>query len=61
MMFHPTHTFRFRPFWTVLATITLSGCFLNPDSMPPNEVVQTHQLYNSLLQLAPARSLDLDP
>ena len=54
MMFHPTQTFRFRPLWTVLATTMLSGCFLNPDSMPPNQVVPAHQLYNSLLQLAPA-------
>jgi len=54
MMYRPAHSFRFPVLWTVLATTVLSGCFLNLDSMPPNEVVQTHQLYNSLLRLSPA-------
>ncbi len=54
MMFHLTRIFQFRPLCAALAMATLSGCFLNPDSMPPNEVVSTHQLYNSMLRLAPA-------
>jgi len=32
---------------------SVSGCFLNPDAMPPTETVQTHQLYHSLLRLQP--------
>ena len=32
----------------------LSGCFLNPDSMPPNETVSAHQLYHSLIRLQPS-------
>ncbi len=54
MMFRTAHTVRFPALWSALAATVLSGCFLNADSMPPNEVVSTHQLYNSLLQLAPA-------
>ncbi len=53
-MLHPTHTLRFRVLSAALATTILSGCFLNTDGMPPNEVVQSHRLYNSLLSLAPA-------
>ncbi len=54
MMFVSTRTFRFRSLYVTLASAMLSGCFLNPDSMPPNEVVPLHQLYNSMLSLAPA-------
>ena len=32
----------------------LSGCFLNPDAMPPTETVDTHQFYHSLLRLQPS-------
>jgi type IV pilus biogenesis protein CpaD/CtpE len=54
MTLHPIHTFRIRVLLPALAATTLSGCFLNPDTLPPNQVVPTHQLYNSLLRLAPA-------
>lgn len=54
MTFRTAHTIRFPVLWSALAATMLSGCFLNADSMPPNEVVSTHQLYNSLLRLAPA-------
>jgi pilus assembly protein CpaD len=36
---------------SVTASLTLSGCFLNPDAMPPNDVRQTDQFYHSLLRL----------
>ena len=32
----------------------LSGCFLNPDAMPPTKTVTTHQLYHSLIRLQPS-------
>lgn len=35
------------------ACVALSGCFLNPDAMPPNDVRPTDQLYHSLLRLQP--------
>lgn len=35
------------------AALALSGCFLNPDAMPPNETRQVDQLYHSLMRLQP--------
>ena len=37
-----------------LALGTVSGCFLNPDAMPPNNIRQVDGLYHTLLRLQPA-------
>lgn len=46
-----------RPLWRPIAmtfmAAGLSGCFLNPDSLPPTEIVNTHALYHSLMRLQP--------
>lgn len=42
-----------RPVAAALAAASLSGCFLNPDSHPPTEIVNTHALYHSLMRLQP--------
>ena len=54
MMLTPKHTFRLRLMGTALAMATLSGCFLNPDALPPTETVWSHQFYHSLIRLQPA-------
>lgn len=54
MTFTPKHTLRFRMLGSALALAALSGCFLNPDAMPPTETVVTHQFYHSLMRLQPA-------
>lgn len=43
-----------RALGAVLAAGALSGCFLNPDAMPPNNVRQVDQLYHSFIRLQPA-------
>lgn len=43
----------FRAAAAPLLAAGLSGCFLNPDSYPPTEIVNTHALYHSLMRLQP--------
>ena len=54
MMNISTHRLHLRLLGTVLAASTLSGCFLNPDAMPPNDVRSVDRLYHSLIRLQPA-------
>ncbi len=38
---------------TAAIAAALSGCFLNPDAMPPNETRPLDQMYHSLMRLQP--------
>lgn len=54
MIFASKHMSRARLAAAVLVSTALSGCFLNPDAMPPNKTRDIDQLYHSLMRLQPA-------
>ena len=54
MMRVSNHRLRLRLLGTALAASALSGCFLNADALPPNNVRSLDQLYHSLMRLQPA-------